>query len=200
MGAFDPTHVKIAPGTLYIAPLGTAEPASVTGAWPAGWVELGYTDQGSAFAFRPQTADVDVEEEFYPVDVTITGYTGKVTFVLAETTRRNLAIAMNAGVPGAAGFPTDTQGTNVDGSLWQEPPDPGEEQRVMIGWDALQKGATAGNDPFTRFVVRKTLQTGQVTRTARKGNNKSMYACEFSIIKPPGQRPFRFTFEPNMDS
>jgi hypothetical protein len=200
MGAFDPTHVKISPGTLYIAPLGTIEPASVTGAWDDGWVKLGYTDQGSSFQFGPQTAPVTVEEEFYPVDEAIVSYAGKVTFVLAETTRRNLAIALNAGVPGSAVFPDDTQGENEDGSLWQEPPDPGEENRVMIGWDALQKGAVAGNDPFTRFVVRKTLQTGPVTRLARKGANKSMFACEFSIIKPPGQRPFRFTFEPDMDS
>lgn len=200
MAAFDASHVKISPGTLYIAPLGNAEPTGVTGAWPTGWVELGYTDQGSTFQFGPTTAQVTVEEEFFPVDEVIVSYAGKVTFVLAETTRQNLAISLNAGVPGSAGFASDTQATNVDGSLTQEPPDPGEDQRVAIGWDSLQKGVTSGTDPFCRFVVRKTLQAGQVTRTARKGNNKAMYSCDFAIIKPAGNtRAFKFYFEPNMD-
>jgi hypothetical protein len=203
MGTFDPTHIKISAGTLYIAPLGNTEPSAVTGAWPSGWVPLGYTDQGSTFTFGPTTAQVTVEEEFYPVDEAIVSYAGKVTFVLAETTRQNLAIALNAGIPGSPNFPSGIEGVNPDGSLWLEPPDPGTEQRVMIGWDALNKAnvtQTTGGEPFTRFVVRKTLQTGQVTRTARKGNNKAMYAVEFSVIKPTGVRPFRFTFEPNLDS
>ena len=199
MGAFDPTHVKISAGTLYVAPLGTTEPSSVTGAWPAGWVSLGYTDQGSTFAFGPTVAAVTVEEEYYPVDQAIVSYAGKVTFVLAEQTRQNLAIALNAGIPGQTGFQSGIEGTNVDGSIWLEPPDPGNENRIMIGWDSINKGATSAVDPFTRFVVRKTLQMGQVTRMARKGNNKAMYAVEFGIIKPPNQRPFRFTFEPNLD-
>lgn len=200
MAAFDASHVKISPGTLYVAPLGNAEPTGVTGAWPAGWVELGYTDQGSTFQFGPTTAQVTVEEEFFPVDEVIVSYAGKITFTLAETTRQNLAIALNSGIPGAAGFASDTQGTNVDGSLWQEPPDPGEDQRIAIGWDSLQKGVITGTDPFTRFVIRKTLQAGQITRIARKGNNKAMYAVDFAIIKPAGTtRAFRFFFEPNLD-
>lgn len=204
MAAFDSSHIKISPGTLYIAPLGSTEPTSVTGAWPAAWVELGYTDTGSTFQFGPTTANVTVEEEFYPVEEAIVTYTGKVTFVLAETTRRNLAIAMNTGVPGSAVFPSDTQGGDGLGTLYQDPPDPGEENRVMIGWDSLQKGVTTGTDPFARFICRKTLQVGQVTRIARKGNNKAMYSCDFSIIKPPGTgttaRPFRFFFPAYLDN
>lgn len=198
MGVFNPNNVKIGPGTLYVAPIGTTEPSAVTGAWPAGWVELGYTDQGSQFAFGPTVAAVAVEEEFWPLEQAIVSYAGKMTFVLAETTRQNLAISLNAGVPGGAGFDSASQGTNVDGSLWQEPPAPGTENRVMLGWDSLQQGATSGTDPFTRFVIRRCLQVGQVTRMARKGNNKSMYACEFALEKPAGVQPFRFTFEPNL--
>jgi hypothetical protein len=198
MSVYNPNNIKIGAGTLYVAPLLTTEPSAVTGAWPAGWTELGYTDQGSTFAFGPTTADVTVEEEFYPVDVVTVNYTGKMTFVLAEQTRQNLAIALNAGVPGSASFNSASQGTNGDGSLWQEPPVAGTDVRVMIGWDSLPQGATSGNDPFTRIVVRKCLQIGQVTRIARKGNNKSMFACEFAIIKPSAVQPFRFTFEPNL--
>lgn len=191
---FDPTHVKIGPGTLYAAPLGTAEPTSVTGDW-TGWTELGYTDGGSTFSFGPATAGVGVEEEYWDIDTVITGYSGDLTFALAETTRQNLALALNAGI--GSSIVSASQGENEDGSVWQETPAAGTEQRIMLGWDALPQGATSGTDPFGRLIIRKTLQTGKITRMAKKGNNKSMYACTFSIIKPAGVQPFRFIFEPN---
>lgn len=189
---FNPNNVKIGAGTLYAAPLLSTEPVSVTGAWDAAWVELGYTDAGSTFAFGPTVAAVDVEEEFYPIDQAIVSYSGKVTFALAETTRQNLALALNAGI--GSSLVSSSQGVNPDGSVWQEPPVAGTEARVMLGWDSLPQGATSGtpNTAFGRLIVRKTLQIGQVTRMARKGNNKSMWACEFALIKPPGQQPFRF--------
>lgn len=191
----DPTHVKIGPGTLYAAPLGTTEPVSVTGAWPTGWQQLGYTDQGSTFSFGAATAGVTVEEEYWPIDEVITGYTGDMTFALAETTRQNLALALNAGF--GSSTVAASQGTNPDGSVWQEPPAAGTEQRIMLGWDSLPLGATSGVDPYCRIIIRKTLQTGKISRMARKGNNKSMYACTFSIIKPAGLAPFRFINEPD---
>jgi hypothetical protein len=196
MSVYNSNNVKIGPGTLYAAPLGSTEPVSVTGAWNAAWVELGYTDQGSSFAFGPTVAAVEVEEEFWPIEEAITAYSGKLTFVLAETTRQNLAIALNAGL--GASLDAASQGANVDGSLWQEPPAQGSEVHIMLGWDAIPEGGTTSTDPFGRLIVRKCLQSGQVTRLARKGNNKSMYACEFMLEKPTGVQPFRFLFEPNL--
>lgn len=193
--AFDPTKIKIGPGTLYAAPLGTAEPISVTGAWPAGWVPLGYTDSGSTFNFGPATAGVTVEEEFWNIDEVITGYSGDITFALAETTRQNLALSLNAGI--GSSTVAASQGTNADGSQWQETPAAGTEAKIMLGWDALPQGATTAVDPFGRLIIRKALQTGKITRMARKGNNKSMYSCTFTLIKPPGVQPFRHIFEPN---
>lgn len=196
MGVYNPNNVKIGAGTLYAAPIGTAEPISVTGAWPAGWTPLGYTDQGSSFEFGPSVAAVEVEEEFWPIEQAITGYSGKLTFVLAETTRQNLALSLNAGI--GSGIDAASQGANVDGSLWQEPPTPGAEVRVMLGWDSLAQAAASGNDPVGRIIVRRALQTGMVTRTAKKGNNKSMYAVSFALEKPVGLQPFRMLFEPNL--
>lgn len=196
MGVFNPNNVKIGAGTLYAAPLGTAEPAAVTGAWPAGWSALGYTDQGSSFAFGPTVAAVAVEEEFWPIEQAIVSYSGKFSFVLAETTRQNLALALNAGIGSAT--VAATQGTNPDGSQWQEPPAPGADVRVMLGWDSINLGGTAALDPYSRLIVRKCLQVGMVTTTHRKGNNKTMFACEFALEKPIGVQPFRFINEPNL--
>ena len=197
MGVFNTANVKIGPGTLYAAPLGTTEPTAVTGAWPATWYALGFTDQGSTFSFGPAVSPVEVEELFWPVEQAITGYSGKLSFVLAETTRQNLAFALNAGIGSA--IDATSQGTNVDGSLWQEPPAPGAEVRLMLGWDSIPEAGTTSTDPFARFILRQTIQTGMVTRLARKGNNKSMYACEFALEFPKtGLQPFRFIEEPNM--
>lgn len=190
MSAFDGDHVKIGPGSLYIAPLGTAEPTFVTGNWPTGWVTLGYTDQGSEFAFSPTTEDVTVEEEYFPVRTVTTGYTATLTFSLAESTRRNLMIALNAGLT-----PSATQiGTESNGTLWAEPPAVGEEVRVMLGWDALNAQGAGTSDPFGRLVARKCFQTGNIQITRRKGSNKALYQCQFKLEKPAGVQPFRMWF------
>jgi hypothetical protein len=196
MPVFNTNNVKIGAGTLYAAPLGTAEPVSVTGAWPTGWLPLGFTDQGSTFEFGPSVSPVEVEELFWPIEQAITSYSGKLTFVLAETTRQNLALSLNAGI--GSQTVAATQGTNPDGSLWQEPPSPGTDVRVMLGWDALNLGTpvidvSSGQDPYGRIIIRQALQTGMVSTIHRKGNNKTMYACDFALEFPrTGLQPFRF--------
>jgi hypothetical protein len=206
MGVFDPANLKIGAGVLYAAPLGNTEPTSVTGAWPSGWTPLGFTDQGSSFAFGPQTAAVEVEELFWPVEQAIVSYSGKLTFVLAETTRQNLAFALNCGITAQ-----ENQGSNSDGSLWQEPVTPGGDVRVMLGWDSIdeQNGSvqTTSSDPYGRIIIRQALQTGMISTIHRKGNNKTMYSCEFALEYPklasvgpttPSNQPFRFIFEPDL--
>jgi hypothetical protein len=186
MTSFNSSRVKVGVGTLYAAPLASTEPTSVTAAWPSAWQALGYTDVGSTFDITPDVVDVMVEEEYWPVASNVQGYKGTVKFNLAEVTASNLVIALNGGLtPSAA-----VQGTNTDGSIWVEPPDVGLEVKIMLGWDALPKGGVAG-DAFGRYIFRQCLQSGAVSETHRKGNNKLMYACSFMLLKPPTQEPFR---------
>ena len=127
-----------------------------------------------------------VEEEYWPVASNVNSYKGSVKFNLAEVTASNLALALNGGLTPSA----SVQGTNADGSVWVEPPDIGQEVQIIIGWDALPKGGLVG-DAFGRYIFRKCLQSGAMTETHRKGNNKLMYACSFMLQKPPTQEPFR---------
>lgn len=189
MAANDGSRVKVGPGTLYAAPLGTVEPTAVTGAWGAGWVPLGYTDAGSTFSLNPSVAPVTVEEEYWPVKNVVTGYAGTLVFALAEQTAQNLRLALNGGI--GSGVVAATQGTNADGSLWVEPPTIGAEVRVMLGWDALGPAAV-GADSYGRLIVRQAFQTGTLSIQRRKGNNKSVYSCSFTLEKPAGVQPFRF--------
>lgn len=196
---YNPTNVKAAAGTLYAAPLGTTEPTTITGAWPAGWVTIGFTDIGSEFTFGPQTADLLVEEEYFPIRTVITSYAGQIVFAMAETTQRNLAFALNAGI--GAGVVANTQGVNGDGSVWQENPDPGSEVHVMLGWDSQFEGAPSGSDPFQRLIIRQAFQDSPIKRMNRKGANKALWAASFKIERPVGSsRPFRYIFNSAMTS
>lgn len=195
MSAFDGSRVKVAPGTLYIAKLGTSEPTSISGAWPAGWSQLGYTDQGSQFDFAPATDTVTVEEEYFPVRYVTTGYTATLTFALAEQTANNLLIALNAGESTDRAANTTGGAPDITDGSWVEPPAINTEKRVMLGWDALNSaGSAGGSDAFGRLVMRQCFQTGTVSMIARKGNNKRLYTCQFNLEKPTGVQPFRAFF------
>lgn len=199
--SYTGSDVKVGPGTLYAAPLGTTEPTSVTGAWPSGWVPLGYTDAGSTFSTNPATANVTVEEELYPLKVVTTGLVATMAWSMAETTARNYLVALNAGVgtPGAGtGLVSGTTGTNTDGSIWVEPPALGTEVRIMLGWDALPEAATSGSDPFGRLILRQCFQTGTIAEQNRNGNNKRVYAVTFTLEKPSGAQPYRKIYPVSM--
>jgi len=157
------------PGKLRIAPIGTPEPATVNDAWPAGWVPLGYTDEGSAFNYEISTDNVEVAEELDVLARVTTGRDASVEFALAEITYRNLVIAFNGGI------------IVGDGLEWQfEPPDLGNETRVMLGWDA--SFTPASND--LRMIFRQCLQGGSLGLENRKGATKSTIAANFQLEKP----------------
>lgn len=203
--AYNGQRVVVGAGSIYAAPLGTTEPTAVTGAWPSGWIALGYTDTGSEFQIAPKVSPVEVEEEYWPIRQAITSYEGSMTFALAEATAQNLSLALNSGIP--LGNTANTTGTNSDGSVWVEPPIAGAEPRIMLGWDSLPEGTSqpaAANtgfaNPFQRLIVRQCLQTGTMKMMHRKGNNKLTYSCVFSLEKPVGVQPVRFIFPAGLSS
>lgn len=163
------------PGKLYIAPLESApgvpttEPGATDDAWPTGWVPLGYTDEGSVFNYELSVDNVEVAEELDPIARVTTGRDASVEFALAELTYRNLTIAFNGGI------------VTGDGMEWEfEPPDLGNEERVMVGWDA-------SFDPLTndlRMIFRRCLQGGSLGIENRKGTTKSVIASTFQLEKP----------------
>lgn len=157
------------PGKLRIAPLGSPEPATATAAWGAAWVPLGYTNEGSAFNYQINTDNVEVAEELDVLARVTTGRDASVEFALAEITYKNLNIAFNGGI------------VVGDGLAWEfEPPDLGNEVRVMIGWDAAPD--VANND--LRIVFRQCLQGGSLGLENRKGATKSTIAANFQLEKP----------------
>jgi hypothetical protein len=157
------------PGKLYIAPIGTTEPTTAVMAWPAGWVALGYTAEGSAFNYEISTDNVEVAEELDVLARVTTGRDASVEVAMAEITYRNLTLAFNGGI------------VVGDGLAWTfEPPDLGSETRVMLGWDAIP--VVANND--LRMVFRQVLQGGSLNMANRKGSEKSTISSNFQLEKP----------------
>jgi len=171
------------PGLLMIAPIDdggaipvpTPEPDTETEPWGPEWVPLGYTDEGSVFNYEISIDNVEVAEELDPIARVTTGRDASIEFALAEITKRNLNIAFNGGIITGGG-----------GASWVfEPPELGDEQRVMIGWDAFTDPAR--ND--LRMIFRRCLQGGSIGMENRKGTQKQLIASSFQLEKPLDGKP-----------
>jgi len=162
-------EVLLGAGTLYVAAIGTTEPDSASATLASAWREVGYTDDGSAYGFTYTNEAIEVEEEFYPVKYATTSVELEVGFAMKQASRRNLALALNAGAAAVS-----------DGTSF-EPPDPGDEVRVMICYDT-EDGA--------RWIFRKCFQGGTVDITRRKAPDAALIPVSFRIEKPTGASPF----------
>jgi len=93
------TAIKV-PGNwaLHRGPVGTVEPANSAEALDAGWVELGYTDDGVTFMFDRTIEDIEVDQSYWDIAKVVTKYDGTVKTVLAEYNRTNVEIAFDASV------------------------------------------------------------------------------------------------------
>ncbi len=89
----DPTKIRVGPGILYIAPVGSTEPVDLTTAWNVAWVPLGYTEEGHAFSASPSFEPVEVAEEIDPIRYEPTGREMGVEFAEPFPTESDLSSA-----------------------------------------------------------------------------------------------------------
>jgi hypothetical protein len=164
-----PTEVRTGPGTLYVAPLGTAEPTSATAALAAGWRDVGYTDGGITARWEVTTEAVEVDQEFDPIRHVTTSRAGSLSTRLAQISRENLALALNAGADAAE-----------TGTL--EPPAVGAEVRVMVLHET---------DDGARWLFRQCFQADAIEISSQKGAEKRSIPVTFRMEKPTGAAPFK---------
>lgn len=173
--AGNPEQVRVGPGWLYIAPLGSTEPTNLTTAWETvdtDWVNLGYTDGGTTFVFDQTFEDVTVDQEYDPVATLQTARQVTLNVQAAELTAENLQTAFNGGtIVGPTG-----------GLITFEPPDAGDFDHVMVGWEAT--------DALERWVFRKCLQVGNVEIARRKAPDKAAVPLSFRALKPASAAAF----------
>lgn len=172
----NPSAVRVGPGWLYIAALGTPEPASLADAWDAAWVGVGYTDEGSNFVFNNTFENVEVAEEYEPVAVLQTTRQIDVSFAAAEMTALNLQRAFNGGTVVTAG-----------GVVTFEPQAAGLATPVMLGWEAT--------DGLERWIFRRCLQVANVDIPRRRAPDKSVLPMTFRCMKPASATAFKAIFD-----
>lgn len=165
-----PGNVKLGPGRLYYAPLGTAEPTLASAALPSAWQSVGYTENGTEVDVAQTTEDIPVAEEFDPIATLMTGRTVQLKVEMVEATKRRMLLALGAG----AGFADD--GTAFDA------PDPTALVPVMMIWDSdVSTVPTAAN---SRWLFRSCTPTGTITRVNNKAPAKRSFQSTFSAVKP----------------
>jgi hypothetical protein len=174
--------VALGAGFLLAAPLGTALPVNTvagsifTDAW-TGFRVLGATASGHVFTFTPKTSPVDAAEYYFPVQYETDGYEGMIVMELLSITATNDKLAFNGGT-------TTVTGTGATTLSVYTPPDPGSEQRVILGWES--------RDQTERYVWPQVFQTGAVAiKRNRGGANKASLPLQFQLELPAsGQKTF----------
>lgn len=165
-----PGNVKLGPGRLYYAPLGTAEPTLASAALPSAWQVVGYTESGTEIDIDQTAEDILVAEEFDPIANVMTQRKQTLKVEMAESTKRRLLLAMGAG----ASFADD--GTAFDF------PDPSALVNVMMVWDS--DTATTPTAANSRWLFRSCAPSGTITRVNNKAPAKRTISTQFSCIKP----------------
>lgn len=169
-----PNAVRVDVGLIYVAPVGTAEPATPSAAIPSAWVPVGYTESGNVFSTETTSEEVNVAEELDPIRYVNTKRVGTFEVELAEINIQNFAIAHNGG----------TIGSPSGGFVTFEPPDFGDEARLAVLWRA--------DDDLEQLVVRQCLSSSAVAIQRRKAPQKATIPVTFKMEKPSnGDRSFK---------
>lgn len=178
--AGDPTAVRVGPGWVWLAPIGSAEPDDLVtdlDTVDADWTNLGYTEGGTSFVFDQTFEDITVDQEYDPIATLQTARQITINVAAAELTAANLETAFNGGT-------IDTPG---GGLTTFEPPDAGDYTHVMLAWESI--------DRLERWVFRKVLQVGSVEIARRKAPEKSTVPLSFRALKPADESAFLAIFD-----
>ena len=181
-------NVLTDPGFLFVAPLATAVPTNTVAAgkytdpWAAAWIPLGATTEGSTFSYSSSVEAINVAEFFDPIKYVTTERSGNIAFTLADFTLQRYRMALNGGIAAL----TPTSGTGATASYDLEPPAPGNEVRVMVGWEST--------DSTMRLILRQTIQGGEISTAFQKAPSFAAIPCTFNMEMPVGATaPFKWS-------
>lgn len=155
-------NVKLGPGRLYKAPLGTAEPTSASAALPSAWVPIGYTEDGTEVSTDITAEDIEVAEEIDPIDTVITQRVTTITVQPAESTVNNLATSMGGTV------------TRTNDAVAYEFPDPQQISAFMLVWDSNEDPTSDAGATNRRWIFRSCKPAGTIAHAKRKAPQKSL--------------------------
>lgn len=177
-------NILTSPGYLFIAPLASTLPTNTvagsvfTDSWPAAWLPLGATEDGSVFSYASTVEPVEVAEFFDAIQYFTTKREGSISFNLANFALSNYRRAVNGGVAAM----TATSGTGATSLFTLNPPALGSEVRAMIGWESL--------DNTVRIVCHQTIQGGEVQSAFKKAPSIAAVPCTYQLEVPSGGQPW----------
>lgn len=171
------------PGFLFIAALGSTEPTHAAAgssydadAWPVAWIASGPTEDGTDLSYESKVEPVRVAELFDPIRYSTTDRTGSIAFMLTNYTLKNLQRAYNGGTI------STVSGSGATLSSKLIPPTPGNETRVMVGWESL--------DHTMRLVVYQAINGGTITSAFKRAPAKALIPFSFNMEIPASGTPF----------
>jgi hypothetical protein len=177
-----PALVARGPGYLFRAVLGSAVPTNTviggvfTDAWPAAWIPVGATRDGSQFNYELTTEDVVVAEYLDPLATDETGRNIGVGFDLANITDKSYLLAMGGGSSSTVSGSGATLLTKVS------PPAVGGSTATMIGWES--------QDYTQRVVYYVCKQSGNIQWSNTKTPNYQSFPLTFKVNQPTSGNPF----------
>lgn len=169
-------EVIVGPGTLYVAPEGEAFPVNPTVAPAGNWVEVGYSENGWAFARDITTEDVLVAEEIDPLFTFKTAQNLRIVGSFAQASLANLELAFGGGSIAvgspAAGFNTYT------------PPPTNEFDRYAVLLRVAAPEDPSGTPRLRDFQCPSCIQQGSFEMQHDKAPAKALIAVEFRLLVP----------------
>lgn len=158
------TNLIQGPAELWIAPFGTAEPATIATAPGAGWIDVGGTQDGVTWAVEMEFAELSVDQIVDIPGQRMTKRATKLKTNLAEATLANLAISLNELAASVA--------------VNKFSPSNGIAAFTPNYAAILCRGLAPGG--FRRqIVLRKSLQTGNVESSYKK-DGQTLFPIEFT--------------------
>lgn len=140
-------------GTVYVAPVGTTEPADISAAWPAGWVDLGFTSEdGVKFKDAKTVESIPVWQLFYPARRVISERDFSVEFALRQFSGSQVEFAFGGG----------TVSEDDPGKYRYTPPNPETIDDLALGIEWLD-----GENTFRLIIPRGLVSEDVESQLAR---------------------------------
>lgn len=173
------------PGFLFWAPLASTEPTHAAAsstydadAWPAAWISLGATEDGSKVSYETKVEPITVAEFFDPIAYRTVERSGNIAFNLTNWTLNTLKRVFNGGTIATV------SGTGATLSSSYVLPTPGNEVRAMIGWESL--------DHTVRLIIYQAINGGTIEQAYQKAPAKAMLPCQFMFEVPSSGQPIKY--------
>lgn len=173
------------PGYLFWAPLSSTEPTHAALAstydadvWPAAWIPLGVTEDGTKLNYETKVEPIRVAEFFDPIRYSTVERSGSISFMLTNYTLNTLKRVFNGGTLATV------SGSGATLSSSYVLPVPGAEVRAMIGWESL--------DHTVRVIMFQAINSGTIEQAFQRAPAKAMLPCTFQFEVPTSGIPVKY--------